>query len=97
MPRRPRPLFLDRRRYRRTRLLDAARLLPVMGAALLLVPLLWSAPGQGRPPSNAGALLYLFGIWAGLVVAAFVLSRLLRPGEEPEDGAGPQEGREIGP
>jgi hypothetical protein len=86
LARRPRPLFLDRRRYRRTRLRDAARLLPVLGAALLLMPLLWSGPGQGTPPSNAGALLYLFGAWAGLILAAFVLSRLLRPGEDPEDG-----------
>ncbi|EPX86473.1 hypothetical protein ruthe_01288 [Rubellimicrobium thermophilum DSM 16684] len=90
MARRGRPPFLDRRRYRRTRLRDAACLLPVLGAALLLVPLLWPASGQGTPPSNAGALLYLFGVWAGPILAAGILSRLLRSGGQPEDA--PEDG-----
>ena len=34
------PLFLQRRPYRRRRKIDAARLLPVFGAFLLLLPML---------------------------------------------------------
>lgn len=40
------PLFLARADYRRRRLRDAARLLPVVGALLMLLPLLW----QGQVP-----------------------------------------------
>ena len=46
--RRPRqPLFLARATYRRRRLRDAARLLPVVGVFLLAQPLLWPQGGAG--------------------------------------------------
>jgi hypothetical protein len=64
------PVFLERANYRRRRVIDAVRLLPVLGALLWAVPLLWT-PGE---TSSSAALLYIFGIWLGLVVLAVVLS-----------------------
>ncbi len=86
MARPPRPVFLARSNYRRKRLRDAARLLPVMGMALLLVPLLWIRSGSPGGVGNAAALLYVFGIWAALIGLAFLLSGwLLADGEEGEE------------
>ncbi len=86
-PRGPRqPLFLERRSYRRRRLVDAARLLPVLGLLLWLVPLLWGI--GGRDVSASGAGLYIFGVWAGLIVLAagfsVALGRPARDGREAE-------------
>lgn len=80
MPARERPLFLARRSYRRRRMMDAARLLPVLGAALVLVPLYW------RPaPGTAETGLYLFALWTGLILAAFGLARGLAPALDAEE------------
>ena len=68
------PVFLERASYRQRRLTDAARLMPVLGALLWAVPLLWT---RGESFSSA-ALLYLFGVWIVLVVAAALLSRGMR-------------------
>ncbi len=83
---RPRHLFVERQTYRRRRLQDAARLLPVLGLVLMMVPLLWTE-GPGGIAMSA-AVIYLFVIWAALVVAAMVLSLYLR---DDRDGgaAGP--------
>jgi hypothetical protein len=75
MARRPgHPVFLERSGYRRRRLQDAARLLPVFGAVLLLVPLVWP---RGEM-SNVAALIYLFAVWLGLIAAAALVARGLR-------------------
>lgn len=83
------PLFVERDIYRRRRIMDAARLLPALGAALLLMPMLW-ARGQG----TAAGVIYLFLVWIGLIVAAVVLERRLsEPLREVERGErGPSDG-----
>jgi hypothetical protein len=59
-------LFLPRPEYRRRRLVDAARLLPVLGGFLMLLPILWAPGGeQGRNTARDG--IYLFVVWALLV------------------------------
>ena len=74
------PLFVARRTYRRRRLMDAARILPWLGAFLFGLPLLWTDPG------TAAGLLYLFGAWAVLIILSFALARRL-----PDDpGSGPE-------
>lgn len=79
----PRALFLARRSYRLRRLRDAARMLPLLGAFLFLLPVL---RGSG---DLAEEVVYLFVVWPLLIVAAFVLSRALaRPRAEAEPGEG---------
>ncbi len=86
MARPPHPVFLAPSGYRRKRLRDAARLLPAMGAALLLVPLLWTRSDAPGGVGNAAALLYVFGVWAALIAVAFLLSRrLLDGGDDGEE------------
>jgi hypothetical protein len=76
MSRPPTPVFLERRTYRRRRLMDAARLLPVVGGLLFLVPLLWtSGPDEGA--ATAPTMIYVFAVWAGLIVTAVLLARKL--------------------
>lgn len=76
--------FLDVRSYRRKRLVDAAKLLPMLGAAALLfpIPFLFRAPDEGGPGGALSLALFLFGVWLALILAAFLLSRHLHaPGE----------------
>lgn len=72
-----RPVFLARQGYRRRRLMDAARALPVLGAFLFLIPLLWSGEDGGGAPTRVG-VVYLFIIWAVLIASAGWLARYLR-------------------
>ncbi|QBF32563.1 hypothetical protein [Thalassococcus sp. S3] len=60
-------VFLERQSYRRRRLLDAARFLPVLGALLFAFPLLWPKPETGEAVSMSSAMLYVFGVWAVLI------------------------------
>lgn len=67
-------VFLERQSYRRNRLADAARLLPLIGAAVLSVPLLWPSADSAQVISGAEqaiptsvAIRYIFGTWAGLI------------------------------
>lgn len=73
-PQRPGSLFLGRRSFRRRRLRDAARMLPIVAGVLMLLPLLKDgAPGA----TTAGMLLYLFGLWIALVVLSALVSGVL--------------------
>lgn len=82
--RRPRaPLFLKRGSYRKRRLRDAARMLPVLGALLFLVPILWS-PGDTTRPDTARDGIYLFAVWFGLVLVAALMAPGLA-GESADD------------
>ncbi|MEM9248417.1 MAG: hypothetical protein AAGB05_06925 [Pseudomonadota bacterium] len=66
------PLFLHRETYKHRRVMDAARLLPLLGAALLLLPMLWETSHL----TSMGAV-YLFLAWLFLIVLAAVLARRL--------------------
>jgi hypothetical protein len=85
------PLFLGRGSYRQRRLADAARLLPVLGGVLLMLPLLWPRAGAEDVPRTSSAILYLFGCWTLLVLAAAVLAAWLDPaateGQADDDAA----------
>jgi hypothetical protein len=82
--RRPKPpVFLGRDSYRQRRIRDAARMAPVLGGILLLMPLLWTRGEDGI--RNSQALIYIFGVWALLIALAFLLSRLLRPDQDDVD------------
>lgn len=82
--RRPRaPLFLARAVYRKRRLRDGARLLPILGLFLLMLPALWAGPAPG-----GSDWVYVFAVWAGLIALAAALSPGLAEPEtdKPEDG-----------
>jgi hypothetical protein len=80
------PLFLERRSYRQRRLMDAARLLPLLGILLWLVPLLWPQGGAGGMDAGAApaasvptssAIIFIFGVWGLLALGALFLSLML--------------------
>ncbi|WP_299354658.1 hypothetical protein [uncultured Shimia sp.] len=75
------PLFLERQSYRRRRLIDMVRMLPVIGALLWAVPLLWKS-GPDSDISTSVAIIYLFGVWLGMVLLSAVLARLLKSADE---------------
>lgn len=83
MARRASPLFLARAPYRRRRLRDAARLLPIVGAFLLLLPLLWT--DAGKVSLRAGDMVYFFAVWLVLILAAAGFARGLRSGDGAEE------------
>ena len=66
--------------------MDAARLLPAFGTALLLLPMLWA-----RDHGTAAGTVYTFIVWIVLIIAAAFLSHRLaeplRKGDEqfPKD------------
>ena len=70
------PVFLERQSYRSRRVLDAARILPVAGLFLFLVPVILAGSDGGAPGTGPGGL-YLFGVWGVLILAAALLSRRL--------------------
>lgn len=92
------------------KLRDAALILPLLGAFLLLPPLTDLFVAPMRIAGIPLIVLYLFGVWLGLILVALWLARRLRgpepggrpswPGEEPglhETPAGPQGGAAPGP
>ena len=83
MPRAKRPLFLARAPYRRRRLRDAARLLPILGLFLLLLPLLWTH--GDRTSLSAGDVIYFFLVWVGLIGVAAGFAPGLSVGEGSEE------------
>jgi hypothetical protein len=80
MARPPEPMFLQRQSYRWRRLGDAAKMLPILGLVLVLLPVLWA--GTAR---TAGGIIYLFTVWAFLIGVAAVLSRRLGRAEPGQD------------
>jgi hypothetical protein len=68
------PIFLERQTYRRRRLIDAMRVVPVVGLVLFLVPLLGGGVA-GRGTAAGG--MFIFAVWLGLIVVAAALVRLL--------------------
>ncbi|MBC2835200.1 hypothetical protein [Paragemmobacter straminiformis] len=73
MAKRRAPLFLKRKSYRRRRLRDAARLLPILGGFLVLLPILWSPSGSSGA-DTAWDGIYLFSVWLALVALAAALA-----------------------
>lgn len=84
MNERRKSLFLERQSYRRRRLVDVIRMLPVLGALLWLVPLLWPSDTRGGV-STSEAIIFIFVVWAGLVLAAALLARALARGGMGDD------------
>lgn len=79
-PQQPSPQFLDLKSYRRKRLIDAAKLLPVLGAVGFLFPLPFFFFGRAEQhPDGATPLaVYFFSAWLLLIIAALALSHALK-------------------
>jgi len=79
-----RRLFLERRTYRRNRLQDAARLLPILGAVLFFAPIFIRDTGAAPAGSDGSDLsqwlIYFFVIWIGLIVITAFVSWSLTSG-----------------
>lgn len=89
------PLFLRPASYRRRRRRDAARLLPVVGLFLILLPVLW-APQDTFRRDTAPDGIYLFVVWAVLIGLAMGISRSLSaPGDV--DDPDPSPDQDLGP
>jgi hypothetical protein len=87
------PLFLRPASYRERRRRDAARLLPVVGLFLMLLPVLW-APQDTFRRDTAPDGIYLFVIWAVLIGLAMLVSRSLNTADEADDAdASPDPGQ----
>ncbi|WP_018000187.1 hypothetical protein [Paracoccus sp. N5] len=81
---RPPRLFLGRAAYRRRRLAEATRLVPVLLAALVLIPPIWLP----QHFSYARGAVWLAVAWALAILATAALHRALgRPSAEDEDDA----------
>ena len=78
-------LFLARSLYRKRRLSDAAKLLPIFGAVLLLLPLLWVHQSAPERSSTATNWVYLFIVWSFLILAAACLAKSLNKFEDKND------------
>ena len=87
-------VFLEHQSYRRRRLMDVARLLPLLGAALFAVPLLWPGPKATKAGESDGlvamsdAITYVFVVWGALIAASvlfgFGVRYWARPDTQPE-------------
>ncbi|MFN3938595.1 MAG: hypothetical protein ACK4KW_13585 [Gemmobacter sp.] len=80
-------IFVERQTYRRRRLRDAARILPVVGLLLVLLPMLWAPDATGSRLTGTDGI-YLFLIWGGLVGAAALLAPRLEDDSEPDPPEG---------
>ncbi|MCP4209237.1 MAG: hypothetical protein GY767_19620 [Shimia sp.] len=80
--------FLERQSYRRRRLIDTIRMLPVIGAVLWAVPLLWRQSEHSGEVMTSDAIIYIFMVWLLLVVGGGWLARCLKrsDAEETEQG-----------
>jgi len=72
-------LFLERQTYRRRRIGDLIKLLPVFGVVLFAIPVFWGSADAPAKTSLTG--LYVFATWAALVGILMVLTYLRGSGQ----------------
>lgn len=89
----PARLFLQRQTYRYRRLVDALRVLPVLGFVLWMLPLLLAGEPQRGMASSANSLIFIFGVWCLLIVFAAWLAHRLGRHADPTSSTSPQLGQ----
>lgn len=96
----PPPVFLERRSYRRRRMMDALRLLPVLGVLLWLLPLFWPSRADRAGSDVAAdtiamssAIIYVFVVWVGLIIIGAALWWALGRHVDPSADVPPPETR----
>jgi Na+-driven multidrug efflux pump len=70
---------VDKKTRRSRKVREIALMLPAIGVVLLLTPILKAFTTDDETSSLTDSLLFIFGVWAILIVAAFFLSRVLLP------------------
>lgn len=73
---------LERRSFRRRRLVDAACALPFLGLLLWWLPLMWRNPETDV--TTAQALVYIFAVWLLLPLGTGLLIWAIRRASAPE-------------
>ena len=85
MKEKPSAPFLARPGYRRRRLIEKLRLLPILGLTLFFLPLLWATGRSGTALTSSG-WLYVFITWFVLIwLAAWGTRALDRSDTDEED------------
>ncbi|MCX7565129.1 hypothetical protein OS189_02075 [Sulfitobacter sp. F26169L] len=81
------PLFLERQSYRRRRMMDAVRILPLLCAVLwMIVPMMWpNGTEQSEPTSLSHAIGYVFIVWAVGIVATAGLWHRIRSRDDADE------------
>ena len=69
---------------------DAAKMLPILGAILFFLPLLWKDEAEGA--RTAGVMVYIFLVWLLLAIMAGVLSFYLRLDDDSSDSEATSDG-----
>jgi hypothetical protein len=86
--------MMQREQPDRQRIRDAATVLPFVATALLMPPLIGIFVTSAAPGGVPLIVLYVFTVWAAVILGAFILARrLARPAseiqsEEPPAGGG---------
>lgn len=68
---------IDRKTRQSRKKREAALILPITGIVLLTTPILDAFIVNHETSELIDTLLFIFGIWAGLIIAAFCMARVL--------------------
>jgi hypothetical protein len=68
------------------RIVDAARVLPILGVFLLMPPVITLFAGIADVAGVPRVVVYLFGVWLALIVCAALLARRLAPLHDRDPG-----------
>ncbi len=70
---------VDKRNRRNRKKREIALILPIIGTFLLLTPIVKVFVADDDSSTLITTLLFIFGVWAFLIAAAYFLSRALAP------------------
>ncbi len=68
------------------RIVEAARVLPILGVFLLMPPVITLFAGIADVAGVPRVVVYLFGVWLALIVCAALLARRLAPLHDRDPG-----------
>lgn len=90
MKKQPQSVVLEGKTLRQRQLSDAAGVAPFFGVILLCIPAIW-----GNESKTAVAMIYVFSVWALLILLMALIGRRLTDAppleENPSETAPPQE------
>ena len=68
-------VFLPKKTYRNRRLIDVAKIVPFIALFFALMPIMWG--NDGALANVSKSFVYFFGIWLGLILFQYGLTRVL--------------------